>query len=91
MEDHAFPHIAYRRGASGHRRPAVRGTGVHVQTLVLVVRNWGMTPEQVADDYGLSLAQVQDALAYYAAHRDEINEDIRAEEAFELPCSTAQD
>lgn len=37
----------------------------------------GQTPEEIADQYGhLSLAQVYAALAYYHAHRDQIDAEL---------------
>ena len=42
----------------------------------------GLSPEEIADQYGhLTLAQVYAALAYYHAHRDEIEADLAREEA----------
>jgi uncharacterized protein (DUF433 family) len=43
---------------------------------VAVLHNDGMSPEAVAAEKSMSLAQVQAALAYYAAHRAEIDQQI---------------
>jgi uncharacterized protein (DUF433 family) len=83
LDDPAFPHITYRRGASGQPVPALRGTGIRVQTVVIANRQWGMLPAQIAAEYDLTEAQVKDALAFYAAHRVEIDAVIAAEESFE--------
>ena len=62
-------------------RPRIAGTGVTVRRIV-VWRQQGLTPEQIADEVGhLSLAQVYAALAYYHANREEIETDLAAEEA----------
>jgi uncharacterized protein (DUF433 family) len=83
VDDPAFPRVAYRPGAAGRPVPAVRGTGIRVQTIVVAARSWGMAPAQIAAEYGLSEAQVRDALAFYAAHRAEIDADLAAEQAME--------
>ena len=50
LDDPAFPHITYRRGASGQPTAVVRGTGVRVQTLVVATQTWELTLAQVAAD-----------------------------------------
>jgi uncharacterized protein (DUF433 family) len=42
-----------------------------------------MEPEQIAAEYGLTIAQVQDALDFYTTHRQEIDLNIAAEEQLE--------
>ena len=65
LDDPAFPHITYRRGASGQPTAVVRGTGLRVQTLVVAAHTWGLTPAQLAAEYELPVAQIQEALAFY--------------------------
>jgi len=77
------PHVTYRRGAAGVPTPVVRGTRVRVQTLVLAAQQWQWSPAQMADEYGLSEAQIQDALAFYQAHRSEIDASIASESELE--------
>ena len=36
MDDPAFPHVTYRRGASGWPAPVLRGTGIRVQALAYI-------------------------------------------------------
>src|SRR5712691_3195815 len=81
LDDPAFPHITYRKGASGAPVPLLRGRGIRVQTLVVATQTWGLTPAQVAAEYDLTRLQVQEALAFYTAHRDEIDTALAAEEA----------
>jgi uncharacterized protein (DUF433 family) len=81
LDDPEFPGITYRRGASRQPTPVVRGTGIRVQTLVVAARDWEMTPAQVATEYELAEAQVKECLAFYAAHRQELDALIDADEA----------
>ncbi len=83
LDDPEFPQITYRRGAAGIPTPVVRGTGIRVQTLVVAHRQWELTVAQIAEEYGLTQAQVKEALAFYSAHRAEIEQAIAAEEAQE--------
>jgi len=83
LDDPAFPHVTYRRGAAGEPVPVLRGTGIRVQALVVAVQQWGLTSAQVAAEYGLTEAQVDDVLAFYAAHRASIEAAIAAEQALE--------
>ncbi len=83
LGDPRFPHVAYRLGASRWPTAVVRGTGIRVQTLAVAATTWGLTPEEISDEYDLKLAQVEAALAFYEAHRDEIDRAIAAEEELE--------
>jgi uncharacterized protein (DUF433 family) len=73
LDDPAFPHVTYRRGASGRPSAVLRGTGLRVQTLVVAAHTWSLTPSQIAVEYDLPVAQIQEALAFYLAHREEID------------------
>jgi uncharacterized protein (DUF433 family) len=70
----------YRSGGSGQPTPIVRGSGIRVQTIVIAARQWALPVAQVAAEYGLSERQVEECLAFYAAHRAEIEAAIEAEE-----------
>jgi len=85
LDDPAFPHITYRRGAAGQPTPVIRGTGIRIQTIVLAAQHWGISPAQIAADYDLTEQQVKECLAFYEAHRAEIDENIRAEERLAPP------
>ncbi len=62
-------------------RPCIAGTGVTVRRIA-GWHNLGLTPEEIAAKIEhLTLAQIHAAIAYYYANRDEIDSDIRAEEA----------
>lgn len=79
LDDSTYPHVTYRRGAAGIPTPVVRGTGIRVQTVVLAAQQWGWTPARIADEYGLPEVQVNDALAFYEAHRAKIDASIASE------------
>ena len=83
LNDPEFPQITYRRGAAGVPTPEVSGTGVRVQTIVIAAERWGQSHEKIAADYDLTLAQVEEALAFYAAHGAEIDRAIEAEQTLE--------
>lgn len=83
LDDPAFPHVTYQRGASGQPVPVLRGAGIRVQTVVVSAREWGLSPTQIADEYDLTGVQVKDALAFYEAHRQEIEASIAAEQGLE--------
>lgn len=85
LDDPDFPNIIYRRGASGSSSPVLRGTGIRVQTIV--VASIDMTPPEIANDYGLTEAIVQEALSFYEAHRLEIDSVIQVESALEKESS----
>lgn len=82
LDDPAFPNVTYRRGLGGPR-PVIRGTGIGVTTIAVAAGNWGMTPEEIADQWGVSVEQVTGALAFYSAHRAEIDAALDAERAME--------
>lgn len=68
------------RGASGELVPILRGTRLRVQTVVIASQKRGFSPNQIATEYDLSEAQVNDILAFYAAHSQEIDASIAAEQ-----------
>jgi len=83
LDDPDFPRVTFRRGAAGQPVPVLRGTGIRVQTLVLAARQWGMTPAQIAAEYGLTEDQVNEALAFYEAHCAGIDAILAVEKAME--------
>ncbi len=83
LDDPAFPLVTYRRRAAGSPVAVLRGTGLRVQTVAIAAGHWGLSPAQIADEYGIGEAHVREALAFYQAHRQEIDANIAAEEALE--------
>ncbi|MBW4484614.1 MAG: DUF433 domain-containing protein [Tildeniella torsiva UHER 1998/13D] len=70
--DPAFPDIAFRSDAENSWVPVVHGTSIHVRTVVIAATEWNWSTEQIAEEYGLSKAQVEAALVFYEAHGDEV-------------------
>lgn len=58
-----------------HGRPFIRGRRVSVDR-ISILYNQGYTPEEIAEDYSLTLAQVFAALAFYLANQEEIERGI---------------
>ncbi|MCO6451166.1 MAG: DUF433 domain-containing protein [Caldilineales bacterium] len=80
LDDPEFPQITYRRGASGIPSPVIRGTGVRVQAVAIAHERWGMSVMEIAEEYGLVQRQIEEALAFVADHRAEIEANIAVEE-----------
>ena len=83
INDPNFPKITYRQGASGQPVAIISGTGIRVQTIVIAAHQWGLSPNQLAEEYGLTEVQVRNALGFYAAHQTEIDKAIAEEQAIE--------
>lgn len=80
LDDSAYPQVTYRRGAAGIPTPVLRGTGIRVQTIVIAHKLWGMSASAIAAEYDIPPVLVEGALAFYAAHREEIDTHIEREE-----------
>ena len=83
LDDPAFPRVTYRRGAAGKPVAVLRGTGIRILSAVVAAQHWNLTPDQIAAEFGLIEAQVTEALAFYEAHRAEIDADLVVEQAME--------
>jgi uncharacterized protein (DUF433 family) len=57
-------------------KPRIAGHRISVQDVVVWHNELGYAVDQIANDYGLSLADVYAALAYYYDHRAEIDKSI---------------
>jgi uncharacterized protein (DUF433 family) len=53
-------------------KPMIDGTGITVQDIADSLHN-GLTPEQIADEFDLTLGEVHAALSYYHDHKAEID------------------
>ncbi len=80
LDDPQFPQITYRRGASGTPTPVIRGTGIRVQAIAVAHEQWEMPTTTIAKQYGLSTKQIEEALAFFANHRAEIETQMDVEE-----------
>jgi uncharacterized protein (DUF433 family) len=56
--------------------PTIRGTRVPVRSIVLARDGDGLDPAAIAAEFGLDPAAVAAALAYYGAHKAEIDRSI---------------
>jgi uncharacterized protein (DUF433 family) len=83
LDDPMFPQITYRCGASDQSVGAISGTGIRLQTIEIAAHQWELSPSQLVEEYGLSEAQVSDALGFYTAYQTEIDQAIAAEQAIE--------
>lgn len=63
-------------------RPRINGTRLTVAEIALLHLRMGQTPVEIAGRYDLPLAAVYAALAFYFDHRQEIDADIAADEAY---------
>lgn len=62
-------------------KPRITGHRISVQDVAIWYNQLKLSVEDIAAKYDLSPDDVQAALTYYADHRDEIEESIRADEA----------
>ncbi len=76
---HAIEHIVSTPGICGGK-PRIDGHRITVQNVAIWHEQLGQTPQEIAEDYGLTLAQVHAALAYYYDHREEIDRQIREDD-----------
>lgn len=69
--------LIYRNPNVRGGRPCIVGTDLRVLDLVISKIFEERTPDELAQDYDLSMAEVHAALAYYYCNKDEIDSDIR--------------
>ncbi|MCY4017949.1 MAG: DUF433 domain-containing protein [Chloroflexi bacterium] len=69
--------LIYRNPEVRGGRPCLVGTGLRVIDIVMAMQFGNRSPEQMAEDYQVSLAKVHAALAFYYENKEEIDEDIR--------------
>ena len=74
-------HIEVSPGVAGGK-PRIAGRGIKVQRIAVWHERMGMTPDEIADQYQLDLADIYAALAYYFDHREVIDQNIRDDDAF---------
>lgn len=74
-------HIAIAPGVAGGK-PRIAGHRITVQDVVVWHERLGLSADEIATEYGLSLSDVYAALSYYYDHREEIDRAIRADKAF---------
>jgi uncharacterized protein (DUF433 family) len=63
-------------------KPHIAGRRIAVQDIVIWHDRLGMSADEIASEYDLSLADIHTALAYYFSNREAIDQAIRADEQF---------
>ncbi len=74
-------HIVTTPGIAGGK-PRIVGRRITVQQITIWHERLGMSADEIATAYDLTLGDVYAALAYYHDHRPAVDEAIRADEAF---------
>lgn len=74
-------HIAITPGIAGGK-PRIAGHRITVQDIVIWHERLGRNADEIAIEYGLSLANVYAAPAYYFDHRADIDRSIEESNAF---------
>ena len=63
-------------------KPRIAGHRITVHDIVIWHEHLGLSPDEIAVDYGLTLADVYATLTYYHDHRAETDASIEADDAF---------
>jgi len=74
-------HIEITPGVTGGR-PRIAGHRITVQDVMVWHERMGWSADEIATEYGLTLADVYAALAYYFDHRAEIDRALEEGTAF---------
>ena len=80
-EDVVAKHIEITPGVCVGK-PRIAGHRIRVQDIYVWHELMGMSADEIASQYNLTLAQVYAALAYYFDHIEEIQSQMRADEEF---------
>ena len=76
--DTVLAHIEVTPGVSGGK-PRIAGHRITVQDVVVWHERLGLSADEIATEYGLSLADVYAALAYYYDHQAEVDAQIQGD------------
>jgi uncharacterized protein (DUF433 family) len=79
--DTVSAHIAITPGIAGGK-PRIAGHRITVQNIVIWHERMGLSADEIAHEYELSLADVYASLAYYYDHREQIDHAIKADEEY---------
>ena len=74
-------HIEITPGISGGK-PRIAGHRITVENIVIWHERMGITADEIASDYDITLADVYAALAYYFDHREEIDQSLEESRVF---------
>ncbi len=80
-DDVLAKHIEITPGVCGGR-PRIAGRRIRVQDIYEWHELMGMSPDEITSQFNLTLGDVHAALAYYFDHREEIQQQMRADEEF---------
>ncbi len=69
-------HIEITPGVLGGK-PRIAGRRISVQDVLIWHERMGLSADEIAAEYDLSLAEIYSALAYYYDHRESIDEQMR--------------
>lgn len=69
------PYIVTTPGVAGGR-PRIAGHRIRVQDVAIWREKLGMSPDEIADQFDLTLGEVHAALSYYFDHVPQIRRDI---------------
>lgn len=69
-------HIEISPGIAGGK-PRIAGHRITVQDIAIWHERLGRSVDEISTEYGLTLAEIHAALAYYFDHRQEIDQSIR--------------
>ena len=76
-------HIESSPGVAGGK-PCIAGHRITVQNIAIWHERLGISADEIATEFGLSLSSIYAALAYYYDNRDEIDKSIQDSEHFIL-------
>ena len=74
-------YIEISPGVAGGK-PRIAGRRITVQQIMIWHERMGLSADEIASEYELTLSQVYAALAYYYDHRREIDKAIKEGEAY---------
>jgi uncharacterized protein (DUF433 family) len=74
-------HIEITPGVCGGK-PRIAGHRITVQNVAIWHDRLGWSPDEIAAEYGLEMADVYAALTYYHDHRNEIERSIQEDQEF---------
>jgi len=63
-------------------KPRIDGHRITVQNVAVWHERLGHSADEIASEYGLDLADIYAAVAYYFAHREEVDQSIRQSRDF---------
>ncbi len=74
-------HIEMTPGMCGGK-PHIAGHRITVQNIVIWHERLGMSADEIANEYDLTLSDIYAALTYYHDHKKEIDDRMRSDEEF---------